>query len=398
MEVLEKDQAMPVQYADRMTGVKPSAIRSLNTNPRMIFFGGGYPDANLFPVDAIGKAYRQVLSVSGAEALQYSASIGLTSLREQIRQRMADDGTVCQLENIMIVQGAQQGLDLVARLLINKNDVIAVEAPTFLGALGAFAACEPKYLSIPLDDHGIDTTVLAAGLENRRIKLLYTIPDYHNPTGITMSLARRKELLRLAEKHDFIILEDTPYRDVYFDSPPPPTLKSLDRDGRVIYLGSFSKILSPGLRLGWLVASDALVQKLTLLKLGSDTQSSTINMAVVSALLADFDLDSHIGSLRIHYHARKTAMVGALRENLPGAIRFTDPAGGLFTWLTFPEGFDAKAFLIETAIPKFDVGYVPGDAFFAEAPRLNHARMSFSTLDNADIVKGIRSLARALSA
>lgn len=388
---------MQALYADRMSGVKPSAIRSLITNPDMIFFGGGYPDGRLFPVEALEKAYTRVLRTSGPDALQYSSSIGLTSLREHVRLRMALDQTSCQLEDIMIVQGAQQGLDLVARLLINKDDVIAVEAPTFLGALGAFATCEPQYLSIPLDDEGINTSLLAHELESKRIKLLYTIPDFHNPTGVTMSPERRRELLRLADKFDFIILEDTPYRDVYFDNPPPPTLKSMDRSGRVIYLGSFSKILSPGLRLGWIVAIEELVQKLTLLKLGSDTQSSTINMAVVSSLFADFDLDEHIGRLREHYRAKKTSMIQALEENLGGDIGFTDPGGGLFTWLTFPPKFNAKAFLIDKAIPKFNVGYVPGDAFFAEAPQLNHARMSFSTLSTEDIVKGIRALAKALN-
>ncbi|RRD21717.1 PLP-dependent aminotransferase family protein [Brucella pituitosa] len=388
---------MQAHYADRMSGVKPSAIRSLITNPDMIFFGGGYPDAKLFPVEAIEKAYTRVLRTSGSDALQYSSSIGLTSLREHVRQKMALDQTSCQLEEIMIVQGAQQGLDLVARLLINKDDVIAVEAPTFLGALGAFATCEPQYLSIPLDHEGINTSLLAHELESKRIKLLYTIPDFHNPTGVTMSLERRRELLRLADKFDFIILEDTPYRDVYFDNPPPPTLKSMDTSGRVIYLGSFSKILSPGLRLGWIVANEELVQKLTLLKLGSDTQSSTINMAVVSSLFEDFDLDDHIGKLREHYRAKKTSMIQALKENLGGDIHFTDPRGGLFTWLTFPTNFNAKAFLIDKAIPKFNVGYVPGDAFFAEAPELNHARMSFSTLSAEDIMKGIRALAAALN-
>lgn len=388
---------MQAHFADRMSGVKPSAIRSLITNPDMIFFGGGYPDARLFPVEAIEKAYTRVLRTSGSDALQYSSSIGLTSLREHVRQRMALDQTSCQLKDIMIVQGAQQGLDLVARLLINKDDVIAVEAPTFLGALGAFATCEPQYLSIPLDHEGINTSLLAHELESKRIKLLYTIPDFHNPTGVTMSFERRKELLLLAEKFDFIILEDTPYRDVYFDNPPPPTLKSMDTTGRVIYLGSFSKILCPGLRLGWIVANEEFIQKLTLLKLGSDTQSSTINMAVASSLFADFDLDKHIGRLRQHYSAKKTSMIQALGENLRDDVEFTNPDGGLFTWLTFPLEFNAKAFLIDKAIPKFNVGYVPGDAFFAEAPQLNHARMSFSTLSTEDIIKGIRSLAKALN-
>lgn len=389
---------MEAHYADRMSGVKPSAIRSLNVNPNMIFFGGGYPDARLFPLDAIANAYAQVLGTSGAESLQYSSSIGLTSLREHVRQRMKIDQTSCELEDIMIVQGAQQGLDLVARLFLNKDDVIAVEAPTFLGALGAFATCEPRYLSIPLDKHGINTSLLAEELQTKRIKLLYTIPDFHNPTGVTMNLERRKELLRLAEEFDFMILEDTPYRDVYFNNPPPPTLKSMDTSGRVIYLGSFSKILCPGLRLGWIVAHADMIKKLTLLKLGSDTQSSTINMEVVSLLLTDFDLDKHISSLRVHYNAKKNSMVCALREHLGGDVSFTDPGGGLFTWLTFPADFNAKAFLLSEAIPKYNVGYVPGDAFYADVPELNHARMSFSTLSTEDIEKGIRSLGCALNA
>lgn len=388
---------MNIQYASRMDGVKPSAIRSLNTNPEMIFFGGGYPDGDIFPFDAIKTAFDEAIVNSGREALQYSFSVGLPKLRQQIADRMKQEHIHCTMDNILILQGAQQGLDLVARLLIDKGDVIITEAPTFLGALGAFAACEPQYETVPVDDNGLDTDALEALLLRQpNAKLLYTIPDYHNPTGVTMSLERRKALIRLANKYGLIILEDTPYREVHFDAPPPVPLKSLDKEGCVIYLGSFSKILSPGLRLGWTVASEEIIHKLTLLKLGADTQCSTLNMTAISNLLETYDLERHIATIRKHYRHKKEVMLDALSNKLPRDIRFTDPAGGLFTWLTFPDGFDARKFLIDHAIPKFEVGYVPGDPFYAKHPEINHARVSFSSVPLGNIEPGIARLGEAL--
>ena len=388
---------MKLQYASRMEGIKPSAIRSLNTNPKMIFFGGGYPDPDVFPVEALEQAFVKALATSGKEALQYSASIGLLKLREQITERMKREHVDCLPENILILQGAQQGLDLVARLFINKGDTIITEAPTFLGAVGAFAACEPTYETVRVDANGLDTDALEALLQQKPdAKLLYTIPDFHNPTGVTMSLERRKALIDIANRYDLIILEDTPYREVYFDAPPPVPLKSLDTENRVIYLGSFSKILSPGLRLGWAVASQELIEKLTLLKLGADTQCSTLNMTAVSYLLEDYDLDTHIMRTRAHYKKRKNKMLDAMRCELPQYVQFTDPDGGLFTWMTFPQDFDARKFLLECAIPEFEVGYVPGEAFYAKTPEINHARISFSTVASDLLEPGVRRLAQAL--
>lgn len=388
---------MNIQYANRMIGIKPSAIRSLNTNPHMIFFGGGYPDGDVFPIDAIKAAFDEALTQSGKEALQYSFSIGLPKLRQQIAERMKREQVSCTMDNVLILQGAQQGLDLVARLLIDKGDTIITEAPTFLGALGAFAACEPHYETVPVDEEGLDTDALDVLLKhNPQAKMLYTIPDFHNPTGVTMSFQRRKALIALANKYDLIILEDTPYREVFFDVPPPATLKSLDEEGRVIYLGSFSKILSPGLRLGWAVASEEIIQKMTLLKLGADTQCSTLNMTAVSHLLDVYDLDGHIASIRKHYKHKRDVMLDAMREHLVQDIHFTEPTGGLFTWLTFPENFNARKFLLDCAIPKFEVGYVPGDPFYAKNPEINHARVSFSSVPTSEIDLGILRLGEAL--
>lgn len=388
---------MTFQYATRMAQIKPSAIRSLNTNPKMIFFGGGYPDPDVFPVAALEQAFAKVIATSGTEVLQYSASIGLLKLRQQIAARMKREHVDCEPENILLLQGAQQGLDLVARLFVNKGDTIITEAPTFLGAVGAFAACEPHYETVQIDENGLDTDALEALLQQKPdAKLLYTIPDFHNPTGVTMSLERRRALIDIANRYDLIILEDTPYREVYFDAPPPVSLKSLDTQGRVIYLGSFSKILSPGLRLGWAVASPELIEKLTLLKLGADTQCSTLNMAAVSCLLDDYDLDDHLTRTRARYKKRKDTMLDAMHSELPKDIRFTNPAGGLFTWMTFPQGFDARKFLLECAIPEFEVGYVPGEAFYAKAPEINHARVSFSTVAEDLLATGVDRLAKAI--
>ena len=272
---------MNVRFAGRMDNVKPSAIRELlrlGADPRIVSFGGGYPDASLFPFEQLEAVFHSAISANGRESLQYTVSNGIPRLRQQIAQRMARDGIACSEDNILILQGGQQGLDLVAKMLIDKGDVIVTENPTFLGALIAFNPCEPRYAAVQIDDEGMDMEDLERTLkQNPGAKLIYTVPDFQNPTGVTMGLERRKQLIELANRFDLIVLEDSPYREIRYQGAPVPPIKSLDTEGRVIFLGSFSKILAPGLRLGWAVASEELTQQLGLLKLAADTQCSTLN-------------------------------------------------------------------------------------------------------------------------
>ncbi|CAM5299558.1 2-aminoadipate transaminase [Aquamicrobium terrae] len=393
---------MNIRLADRMSQVKPSAIRELlqlGADPSIISFGGGYPDASLFPLEHLEAVFRSVIADNGHEALQYTVSNGSPKLRGQIAARMSRDGIDCGADNVLVLQGAQQGLDLVAKMLIDKGDVIITENPTFLGALIAFNPCEPRYATVRMDDDGMDMDDLERTLaRNPGAKLLYTVPDFQNPTGVTLSLERRRKLVELANRFDFVILEDTPYREIRYQGEPLAPIKSFDTEGRVIYLGSFSKILAPGLRLGWAVASEQIIQQLGLLKLAADTQCSTLNMAAVSLFLDTYDIDAHIATIRRTYRRKKDLMLDTIRRTFPQDVAFTEPSGGLFTWLTFPEGFDTTRFMADHALPEAKVAYVPGATFFPLRQEANHARVSYSTQSDEAIVKGITALGQLLTA
>lgn len=392
---------MSIRFATRMDQVRPSAIRELlqlGADPSIISFGGGYPDASLFPLEELEAVFQTVLSGNGREALQYTVSNGSPVLRGQIAERMNRQGIACDADNVLILQGGQQGLDLVAKMLIDKGDVIVTENPTFLGALIAFNPCEPRYAVVRMDEDGMDMDELERTLEsNPGARLLYTVPDFQNPTGVTMSLERRKRLVELANRFNLIVLEDTPYREIRYQGNPIPPIKTFDTQGRVIHLGSFSKILAPGLRLGWAVASEELIQKLGLLKLAADTQCSTLNMAAASLFLESYDIDAHIASIRPVYRRKKDLMLDTIRRTFPQDVSFTEPSGGLFTWLTFPEGFDTARFMADHALPEAKVAYVPGATFFPNDQEVNHARVSYSTQTDEAIVKGITALGRLLA-
>jgi 2-aminoadipate transaminase len=390
---------MPIRFADRMELVRPSAIRDLlrfGADPELISFGGGYPDPDLFPMAQMREVFDGLLT-GDSSVLQYTVSDGMPRLREQVADRMARDGVACSASDVLVLQGAQQGLDLTAKLVLDPGDVVITENPTFLGALIAFNPYQPAYAAVRTDDDGMDTDdlerVLAA---NPRAKLIYTVPDFQNPTGVTLSLARRRRLVELANRYDVLVLEDSPYRELRFAGEPIPTLKSLDTEGRVVFLGSFSKILAPGMRLGWSVASEDLTERLGLLKLAADTQCSTLNMAAASAFLDQYDIDAHIATIRSVYRRKRDLMLDAIAELFPPSVAYTSPDGGLFTWLTFPEGFDAAAFLRDEAIPKAKVAFVPGATFFPVTQEPNHARVNFSGVSDERIVTGMTRLAGLL--
>lgn len=391
---------MTPRYAQRMDRVQPSAIGellALGAEPSIISFGGGYPDATLFPAQQLDAVFHQIIREAGGAAMQYAPSNGLRHLRDQIAGLMTADGIACTGDDVLILQGSQQGLDFAARMLIDPGDVIVTEDPTFLGALIAFEPSQPDYAVVPVDTDGMQTEALGAILAaNPRAKMIYTVPDFQNPTGVTLSLARRKELIALANRHDLIVLEDTPYRHIRFEGQNLPTLKSLDTEGRVIHLGSFSKVLVPGLRIGWAVAAPDLLARMGLLKVAADTQTSTLNMAAASLFLDRYDLATHIATLRKAYARKKEAMLDAIRQHFPQDITATDPEGGLFTWVTFAEGFDATAFMREVALPHARVAYVPGATFFPLTPRANHARLNFSAQSLDNIRTGISALGKAL--
>jgi 2-aminoadipate transaminase len=392
---------MAPRLASRMQHVKPSAIRELlrhGADPEIISFGGGYPDATMFPLEQLDAVFHRSIVEHGIDTLQYTVSNGSPHLRDQIARRMKADNVFCSDEEVLILHGGQQGLDLVARMFLDRGDVVITEDPTFLGGLIAFNPCDPTYVAIPMDDDGMDIDALQQALiANPNTKLIYTVPDFHNPTGVTMSLERRQRLIQLANEHDVIVLEDSPYREIRFEGEAVPTLKSLDTEGRVVLVGTFSKILAPGLRLGWVVASEQIIQQLGLLKLAADTQCSTLNMAAVSLYLDTYDIDAHVVTLRDTYRTKKDVMLAAIDEHFPAGVAHTNPQGGLFTWLTFDESFDTEVFMRDHALPEAKVAYVPGATFFPVRAAHNHARLSYATQSDDRIRTGIAALGTALT-
>ncbi|WP_231745449.1 PLP-dependent aminotransferase family protein [Arthrobacter sp. EpRS71] len=366
---------------------------SLAADPEIISFGGGFPDPESFPSEAFAEILSEQMASHAKVALQYSASEGLPSLRSHIADLMGIDGIQCAADDVLVLQGAQQGLDLVAKLMIDPGDLIVTENPTFIGALVAFAPYQPRYAVAELDEDGVNTDDLERVLiSNPGAKFIYTVPDFQNPTGVTMSLERRRRLLELAQIHDILILEDTPYRTLRYDGSSLPSLKSLDTTGRVIHLGSFSKMLAPALRLGWVIAPAEILRKLALLKLAADTQCSTLNMSVASAFLDEYDLTAHTRrSVQIHKTQRDLALE-TIQHTFPDTIDFSKPDGGLFIWLTFPKGFDAGKHLAEHAIPEDRVAYVPGAPFYSVLPEPNHARLSYAGKNPDDLVHGLTRL------
>ena len=399
MLVTARTDPTVVSYAGRMSRVQPSAIRELlrlGADPDIISFGGGYPDATLFPVAELQEIYAELLVPERADALQYTTTNGLPRLRAQVAERLTDDGMTCTADDVLIIQGAQQGLDLAAKLVVDPGDVVVTENPTFLGALIAFAPTEPAYAPVRTDADGMDTEHLEEVLEaNPSATMLYTVPDFQNPTGVTLSLERRRRLIELANAYELLVVEDTPYRALRYEGESLPTLKSLDTEGRVLHLGSFSKILAPALRLGWAVASPEILERLTLLKLAADTQNSTLNMTAASEYLSRYDIEAHLARALPVYRHKRDLMLATMAETFPASVRFTNPDGGLFVWLTLP-GLDAAAFMAETMLPEAKVAWVPGATFFPVDQDPEHARLSFSGVPDDRLVHGITELGRLL--
>lgn len=380
--------------ADRMAGVVPNAIGELlrhGADPSVISFAGGYPDSSLFPVEGIRTVIDELLDGRHNTALQYTVSDGLPELREQVARFMRADGLDIGAQDVLILQGGQQGLDLAGKLVLNPGDAVVTENPTFLGAMIAFAPNQPVYAPVAYDDGGMVIEDLERVLARTpRARLLYTVPEFQNPTGTTLSLERRQAVIDLANRFDLVVLEDTPYRHLRYEGERMPTLKSLDTQGRVIHLGSFSKILAPGMRLGWAIAAPDLLAKLGLLKLAADTQCSTLNMAAAAAFMARYDIHAHIDHMRVAYKRKRDLMLASLEEHMPPGVTWTHPVGGLFTWLTFPDGFDATAFMRDQALPVAKVAYVPGATFFPNVPEPNHARVNFSGATDEGIALGVK--------
>lgn len=384
---------MSFQLARRAERMNPSIIREIlkvTEKPGVISLAGGLPSPDSFPVEAMRVASERVLRESPREALQYAASEGYAPLREWVAATMGSQGLDVDPDQVLITTGSQQGLDLVGKVLIDAGSTVAVERPTYLGALQAFAPYEPEIVSVPCDDDGPLPGELGIA---KGARFLYLLPNFQNPSGRCMSALRRAQVADAARELGLPIVEDNPYGDLWFDTAPPAPLAARWRDGSV-YLGSFSKVLAPGLRLGYVIAPKPLFPKLLQAKQAADLHSPGYNQRLVHEVIKDGFLREHVPTVRARYKAQRDAMRAALERHLPSGCRWNVPAGGMFFWVELPEGIDAIA-LLPKAVER-GVAFVPGAAFFADHAKANTLRLSFVTVPPATIERGIELLAQAL--
>jgi 2-aminoadipate transaminase len=396
------------RYALRTKGIKSSAIRELlkiTQRPEVISFAGGLPAPEVFPLQRFEEACHRVLEKNGPAALQYGQTEGYEPLRQMLAHNMARYGIRAKVENVLITSGSQQALDLIGKLLINSGDRVLVEAPTYLGALQAFNVYGAEYVSVPIDNNGLRSDLLEKSLRSGP-KFMYILPNFQNPGGTTLSEDRRHEVVFLADKYGIPIIEDDPYGQLRYEGEHLHPLVVLDREnlrrdggysiGNVIYLSTFSKTLAPGLRLGWIVAPPEVITKLVQLKQGADLHTSTFNQIVAYEVARDGFLDEHVKLIRQIYRERRDVMLAALKEFFPPEVTWTHPQGGLFLWVTLPEGMDCPK-LFEAALEE-NVAFVPGDSFY---PRNGneaspHMRLNFSNATPEQIREGIRRLSVAV--
>jgi len=391
---------MDIRFSDRVMNLKPSAIRELlklTEMPEIISFAGGLPAPELFPIEKIKEVFLEVMDKDGRAALQYGATEGIRPLREVIAtQRMNTLRRPVSPDEIVITTGSQQGLEFSAKIFLNKGDVVICESPSYLGALNAFNAYEPEFVEIAMDDHGIIIEDLEKALKaHPNTKMIYTIPDFQNPTGITMPDDRRKRIAELAAEYKVPVIEDSPYGELIFEGEVHPAIKSFDKEGWVIYLGTFSKTFAPGLRLGWICASPEILNKYIVIKQGADLQSSSLDQRIAAAFMQKYDLNEHIATIRKIYGARRTLMLESMDKYFPAGVKHTNPYGGLFAWVELKEGLDA-AKIMEECI-KENVAYVPGESFYPNSRKKNFFRVNYSCMPEDKIVEGIKRLGKVLA-
>lgn len=375
-------------------------ILKVTEKPEIISFAGGLPNPRCFPVREVSDATQKVLSESGEAALQYSTTEGYLPLREMIARRYARRGLNVKPSEILIVNGSQQGLDLLGKIFLNKGDGVVLERPTYLAAIQSFGLFEPEFHSIPLEEDGINPDALKnvlagnASKKAKAIKLFYSVPNFQNPTGITYSEEKLREVAETMAGKGTVFIEDNPYGELRFMGKDRPSMRSFLGDDAVL-LGSFSKIVSPGMRLGWVCSSEDIMEKLIVAKQASDLHSNYLSQRIVHQYLLDNDIDQHISEIRKIYGEQRDCMVQTMQEQFPENVSFTRPEGGMFIWVTLPEEMSSID-LLHRAI-KEKVAFVPGQAFYADGGGRNTMRLNYSNCDRERIVEGITRLARAIS-
>ncbi len=391
-------------FAKRTSLLKASEIRQLLkwvAEGGIISFGGGMPSPSTFPRQQIIEIITEGISEHGDKLLQYGTTQGLKELRSELKSFMEWKGiNVPSIDNILVLSGSQQGLDLFGKVFIDEGDVVLMELPTYLAAINTFSAYNPEFVGLKMDDDGIIMGSLEDVLKelqskHKKVKFLYTVPTCQNPTGVTLSMERRKRLLELASEYDFLVIEDDPYSLILYEPIDVAPLKSMDTEGRVIHLSTFSKILSPGLRLGWVVADDRLIEKFVLAKQGMDLCTSPLLQYIAYGALERKVIHENLTKIRALYKTKRDKMLEALETYFPKGCKWTTPIGGLFIFAWLPEKVNTKE-LIEDCIKKHKIAYVPGQSFFVDGSGTNTMRLNFSYPAMDEIEEGIKRLGQAI--
>ena len=398
---------MTIPFADRLASIETSAIRELFKllgKPGIISFAGGFPDPSLFDIEGIRSASELALSDASAGAvLQYGATEGVPALRGALSRYMQTQGCRVAADEVIVTTGSQQALDLLGKTLISPGDKVIVEGPTFLATIQCFRLYGAELITAPIDEHGVQVDQLEHLIVTQQPKLIYLIPNFGNPSGATLSLERRKRILQLAAAHRVVVIEDDPYGQLYFDTPPPPSLLSLSQEvpgsrDYLCYCGSLSKTLAAGLRVGWLVAPPAVLAKAVMCKQFSDAHTSNLSQQIAYNYLESGRMPAALAHARSIYAQRARTMCQALTQAFGEALAFTAPQGGLFIWarLTGANGQPTQAGAFAQRAIEQLVAFVPGAPFFAQAPDAACLRLSFATADEASIVEGVKRMAAAL--
>ncbi|HOL17144.1 MAG TPA: PLP-dependent aminotransferase family protein [Bacillota bacterium] len=386
-------------FARRARCITGSQIRqyfSLTEKPEIISFAGGFPESRCFPGEEISRVITDLITSDCRGTLQYTPTEGNWDLRTYLAGKMQREGSPCGVENIIIVDGSQQGLDLICRLLINPGEPVLVEEPAYIGGMGAITSYGGIPVGIPMDSQGImpdimEKTLLKLRKQGQSPKVFYTVANFHNPTGYTTSLERRKIVMELARRYNLIIIEDNPYGELCYEGEVPPSYISLDREGRVAYLGSYSKTFIPGIRIGWIAGAVPLIEKICLAKQTADLCSNSLGQRLACHLSREGYLDRHVKRLIGYYRRKRDAMLAAMEQYFPPEIKFSRPGGGFFTWVTFPRSYPPARELLMLALER-KVAFVHGEGFFSNGGGTHCARFSFSQASLEDIDTGIRRL------
>lgn len=388
------------KYSKRMETMKASEIREilkLTQQPDIISFAGGLPAPELFPVNEMKEVANTVLTTMGQEAMQYSTTEGYDPLRKQIVERMAKMHINLTHENVLITSGSQQGLEFSGKIFLDPGDVVICESPSYLGAINAFKSYECDFREVDTDADGMIMSSLEKTIQdNPKAKFIYVIPDFQNPSGRTWSLERRQALIDMAIQYDLVIVEDNPYGELRYEGDHLPAVKSLDKDGRVVFLGTFSKTFAPGLRIGWVAADDELLNKYIMVKQGADLQTSTISQRELAEFIKTYSLDDHVEKIKVVYRKRRNLMIESMDKHFPKEAVYKVPQGGLFIWVELPKHVDTKALMKKAVAEK--VAFVPGGSFFPNSDTVNTMRLNFSNMNEENIMIGIERLGKLLQA